>query len=39
MPDTEDPVGFQHPVQSAYVARDGFDAVIATVQGGPKESI
>ena len=29
--DIEDPTGFQHPVQAAYVARDGFDATIATV--------
>ena len=31
MLDIPDPTGFQHPVQAAYVARDGFDAVIVTV--------
>ena len=31
MLDIEDPTGFQHPVQAAYVARDGFDAVIVTI--------
>ena len=32
MLDIEDPAGFQHPVQAAYVARDGFDAVVVTVR-------
>ena len=32
MLDIADPTGFKHPVQAAYVARDGFDAVIVTVQ-------
>jgi hypothetical protein len=31
MLDIADPTGFQHPVQAAYVARNGFDAVIVTV--------
>jgi hypothetical protein len=31
MLDIVNPTGFQHPVQAAYVARDGFDAVIVTV--------
>jgi endonuclease/exonuclease/phosphatase family metal-dependent hydrolase len=30
MLDVTDPTGFQHPVQAAYVARDGFDAAIVT---------
>ena len=29
--DIEDPQGFQHPAQAAYVAHEGFDAVIVTV--------
>jgi len=30
MIDVSAPSGFQHPVQAAHVARDGFDAVIVT---------
>jgi exonuclease III len=31
MEDMPDPGGFQHPTQAAYVACDGFDAVVVTV--------